>query len=408
MHFHSQRRLFFGIAMFALLLAAAVFGSSADRAGLDASRLAEIPRRMEQFVGSNQISGAVTLIARHGEIAALDAVGFSDLNAQRKLRTDDLFWIASMTKPITAAAVLMLQDEGKLSVNDPVEKYLPEFKNQWMVSTRTSTNMMLVRPPRPILIRDLLTHTSGLGDVPAPRGTASLAELTMAYAREPLKFPPGSKWEYCNSGINTLGRIVEVISGIPFAEFLQDRIFDPLDMDDTTFWPNARQAKRVAKSYQPGTNGSALAEAEIFFMKGPITDRGRTAFPSGGLFSTARDVAQFYYMMLNKGSWRGKRILSPEAVAELTRTQTGDIKTGFVDGMSFGYGFAVVKEPKGITRMMSPGTFGHGGAYGTQVWADPKRDLIVVLMIQRARLPNADASPMRDSLQEAAVAALAE
>jgi CubicO group peptidase (beta-lactamase class C family) len=419
LHFHSighgfgralcRGGIFAAAILFAsLLFLPPAFAGSPEKAGVDAARLAEIPRRMEQFVASNQIAGAVTLVARHGEIAALDAVGFSDLATQRKLRTDDLFWIASMTKPITAAAVLMLQDEGKLSVNDPVEKYLPEFKNQWLVSERTSTNMMLVKPPRAILIRDLLTHTSGLGDVPAPRATASLAELTMAYAREPLKFPPGSKWEYCNSGINTLGRIVEVVSGTSFAEFLQDRIFDPLDMDDTTFWPNARQVKRVAKSYQPGTNGPALAETEIFFIKGPLTDRRRTAFPAGGLFSTARDVAQFYFMMLNKGSWHGRKILSPEAVAELTRTQTGDIKTGFVDGMSFGYGFAVVKEPKGITRMVSPGTFGHGGAYGTQVWADPKKDLVVVLMIQRAKLPNADASPMRDSLQEAAVAALVE
>lgn len=380
--------------------------ASSQRAGMDVAKLSEIPRRMEQFVASNQISGAVTLVARQGEIVALDAVGLSDLGSQRKMRTDDLFWIASMTKPIAAAAVLMLQDEGKLSVNDPVEKYLPEFKNQWMASTRSATNMTLVRPPRAILIRDLLTHTSGLGDVPAPRGTVSLAELAMAYSREPLKFSPGSKWEYCNSGINTLGRIVEVVSGVSFADFLQRRIFDPLDMDDTTFWPTARQAKRLARSYQPGTNGAPLVDAEIFFMKGPLPDRSRTAFPAGGLFSTARDVAQFYFMMLNNGEWRGKRLLSSEAVTALTRTQTGDLRTGFVDGMSFGYGFAVVKEPKGVTRMMSAGTFGHGGAYGTQVWADPKKELLVVLMIQRAKLPNADASPMRDSLQEGAVAAL--
>jgi len=373
---------------------------------VDAAKLGEIPRRMEQFVASHEISGAVTLVARHGEVLALDAIGYSDLATKRAMRTDDLFWIASMTKPIVAAAVLMLQDEGKLSVNDPVEKHLPEFKNQWMIGTRTATNMTLVRPPRAILIRDLLTHTSGLGDVSSPRSHASLAELVMAYAREPLKFPPGSKWEYCNSGINTLGRIVEVVSGVPFAEFLQRRILDSLDMDDTTFWPSARQARRLAKSYQPGTNGAALVEAEIFFLKGPLSDRSRTPFPSGGLFSTARDIAQFYFMILHGGEWRGKRMLTREAVAELTRTQTGDIKTGFVDGMSFGYGFAVVKEPKGITRMMSPGTFGHGGAYGTQVWADPKRDLVVVLMIQRAKLPNADASPMREALQEAAVAAL--
>ena len=405
----SLMKIFFRAGA-ALLLFAAIYSHAASpslKAGMDSAKLAEIPKRMSQFVDSNIISGAVTLVARHGEIVELDAVGFSDLANHRKMRTDDLFWIASMTKPMTAVAVLMLQDEGKLSVDDPVQKYLPEFTSQWMVANRLATNMMLVRSPRPILIRDLLTHTSGLGDVPAPRANCSLAELVMAYAQQPLKFPPGSKWEYCNSGINTLGRIVEVVSSKPYAEFLQKRIFDPLGMDDTTFWPSASQVKRLAKSYQAGKNGG-LEEASIFFIKGPLSDHNRTAFPAGGLFSTARDVSRFYQMMLNGGEWRGRRMLSREAVAQMTRTESGDIKTGFVDGMSWGYGFAVVKEPKGVTRMLSPGTFGHGGAYGTQSWVDPKQDLILVLMIQWAKVPNADASPIRDSFQEAAVKAIME
>jgi CubicO group peptidase (beta-lactamase class C family) len=396
---------------FCLVLVAALSlqaGSSSLRSGMDTAKLAEIPRRMQAFVESNQISGAVTLVMRRGEVIALEAVGFSDLATRRRMRTDDLFWIASMTKPITATAVLMLQDEGKLSVNDPVEKHLPEFKGQWLAVESTSSNLTLMRPPRPVLIRDLLTHTSGLGDVPAPRVDCSLAELVMAYSQAPLRFPPGTKWQYSNPGINTLGRIVEVVSGIGFAEFLQKRIFDPLDMDDTTFWPRAKDLKRLAKSYQPGTNGPALVETAIWFMQGQLTNRKRTAHPSGGLFSTAEDVAAFYRMMLNNGMAGSKRLLSTNAIAELTRTQTGEIKTGFVDGMSFGYGFAVVKEPKGVTRMLSPGTFGHGGAYGTQVWADPKRDLTTVLMIQRAKLPNADGSHLREALQEAAVAAVAE
>jgi CubicO group peptidase (beta-lactamase class C family) len=381
--------------------------SPARKAGMDSVRLSEIPKRMSPFVESNIVSGVVTLVERRGEIVALDAVGHSDLGTRRKMRTDDLFWIASMTKPMAAVAVLMLQDEGKLSVNDPVQKHLPEFTNQWMVASRSATNVALVRSPRAILIRDLLTHTSGLGDVPAPRSDCSLAELTMAYAREPLKFPPGSRWEYCNSGINVLGRIVEVVSGVPFAEFLQKRLFNPLDMDDTTFWPNASQAKRIAKTYRAGANG-ALEETTIPFIKGALTDRKRTPYPSGGLFSTARDVSHFYRMMLDGGRYGGKRLFSREAVAEMTRTQTGEIKTGFVDGMSWGYGFAVVKEPKGITGMLSPGTFGHGGAYGTQSWADPRKDLILVLMFQWARVPNADASPLRAAFQEAAAAAIVE
>lgn len=393
----------------ALLFAAisTAFAASPTKLGMDAAKLAEIPRRLAPFVDTNLIAGAVTLVARHGEVVAVDAIGYSDLSAGRKMKKNDLFWIASMTKPMTAVAVLMLQDEGKLSVDDPVERYLPEFKNQWMISTRSASNIALVKPPRPIRIRDLLTHTSGLGDVPPPRGDCSLAELVMAYSQQPLKFAPGSKWEYCNSGINTLGRIVEVVSGQSFAAFLQERLFDPLDMDETTFWPSRSQVKRVAKPYQAGKSGQ-LEEGQIFFIKGPLTDRKRTAFPAGGLFSTASDVARFYQMMLNDGVGRGERLLSHAAVEELTRTQTGDLKTGFTDGMSFGFGFAVVKEPRGVARMLSAGTFGHGGAYGTQSWADPHKNMIFVLMYQWSKVPNADASPIREIFQDAAVNAIAD
>jgi CubicO group peptidase (beta-lactamase class C family) len=322
------------------------------------------------------------------------------------MRPDNLFWIASMTKPITASAVLMLQDEARLSVDDPVEKYLPEFKNQWLIEGRSDDKLALVRPARPIRLRDLLTHTSGLGDVPAPRPYSTLAELVMGYSQQPLQFPPGTKWSYSNAGINTLGRIVEVVSGQKYEDFLRQRIFRPLGMNDTTFWPARGQIKRIAKSYQPAKDGRGLEEIEISFIKGNLGDRKRTPFPAGGLFSTARDIARFYQMMLNGGKYDGKWLLSNHAVEEMTRTQTGEIKTGFTEGMSYGFGFAVVKEPAGVTGMLSPGTFGHGGAYGTQSWADPKKDLILILMIQRAKLPNADASEVRRAFQEAAVAAI--
>ncbi len=393
------------------LLTAVLFASpslaAAPTAGFDPARLKEIPARMQKFVDDSTVAGAVTLVARHGQVASVEAVGYADLATKAPMRTDNLFWIASMTKPMTAVAVLMLQDEGKLSVDDPVEKHLPEFKDQWLAQSRSATNVTLVKPARPITVRDLLTHTSGLGDVPLPRMHSTLAELAMAYSQQPLKFPPGSKWEYCNSGINTLGRIVEVASGQPFAEFLQKRLFNPLGMRETTFWPTPAQARRLAKPYQP-KQGGGLELTDIGFIKGGISDRERPPFPSGGLFSTASDVARFYQMMLAGGECRGKRLLSREAVSQLTHTQTSDIKTGFTDGMSWGLGFAVVKEPKGVTEMLSASTFGHGGAYGTQSWADPKKDLIVVLMIQRAKMGNADASEVRRALQAAAVAAIVD
>ncbi len=397
----------FSLFLFAAVLFALPPLAAAPSAGFDPARLKEIPARMQKFVDDSTVSGAVTLVARSGQVASVEAVGFADLASKTPMRPDNLFWIASMTKPMTAVAVLMLQDDGKLSVDEPVEKHLPEFKDQWLTQSRSATNMTLVKPARPITVRDLLTHTSGLGDVTLPRMHSTLAELAMAYSQQPLKFPPGSKWEYCNSGINTLGRIVEVASGQPFDEFLQKRLFNPLGMKETTFWPTPAQARRLAKPYQPKPGGG-LELTDIWFIKGGISDHERPPFPSGGLFSTAADVARFYQMMLEGGEWRGKRLLSREAVSQLTRTQTSDIKTGFTDGMSWGLGFAVVKAPKGVTEMLSAGTFGHGGAYGTQSWADPKKDLIVVLMIQRAKIGNADASEVRRALQEAAVAAMVD
>lgn len=388
-----------------VLMAGSVMAQSTNPA-LNSAALREVPSRLQRFIDDHTLSGAVTLVGYQGKIAALDAIGQADLEKGTPMRPDALFWIASMTKPITAVAVLMLQDEGALSVEDPVEKHLPEFKNQWLIEARTNDSMTLRRPHRPITIRDLLTHTSGIGEVASPRADASLAELVAAYSQQPLQFPPGSKWSYSNPGINTLGRIVEVLSGKSYADFLQSRLFDPLGMTNTTFWPTEAQAQRLAVSYQPKSGGKGLEATDIFFLKGGLTDRRRTAIPAGGLFSTAADYYRFCQMMMSGGKFQGKQLLSEESVKAMTRTQTGDIPTGFTDGMSFGFGFAVVKEPSGVTGMLSPGTFGHGGAYGTQAWVDPKKDLILILMIQRAKLPNADRSEVRQVFQATAASAL--
>jgi len=339
-------------------------------------------------------------------VVSLDTVGLADIASRRRMKQDDLFWIASMTKPMTGVAVLMLQDEGRLDVNDPVEKYLPEFKDQWLVETKSKTAMTLKRPARPITLKDLLTHTAGVPNVEAPRPHSPLAEVVVLASQQPLQFEPGSKWSYSNSGINTLGRIVEIVSGMAFDDFLEQRLFKPLGMKNTTFHPTRRQSRRVATSYEKDKATGRLKAADIYFFKGDLWDTQRTVYPAGGLFSTAEDVRRFYQMMLNGGTWNGKRLLSAEAVHELTHTQTGDIKTGFTDGMSWGLGFQVVKEPQGVTRMLSPGTFGHGGAYGTQSWADPERGVIYILMIQRKGFPNGDNSDVRNAFQTAAAALL--
>ena len=379
---------------------------SPNAPALDAARLAEVPKQFQKFVDEGAIAGAVTLVARHDKVVALEAVGFADLASKKPMKSDNLFWIASMTKPLTATAVLMLQEAGKLNVNDPVEKYLPEFHGQWMIAENATNSLLLKRPARPITLHDLLTHTSGLGDMPPPRVETTLAELVIGYANKPLAFEPGSKWTYSTAGINTLGRIVEVVSGQPFAEFLDERMLHPLGMKSTTFWPTARQARRLATAYAPGPGGKGLAPVDIYFIKGGVENRARPPLPGGGLFSTAEDMAKFYQCILNDGIAGGKRLLSKEAVAQMTSVQTGELKCGFVDGMAFGLGWGVVKQPQGVTAMLSSGTFGHGGAYGTQGWVDAQNDLIYVMMIQRAKLANGDASDMRRTFQETVAGAL--
>jgi CubicO group peptidase (beta-lactamase class C family) len=380
--------------------------SSKNAAGFDPQKLAAIRQRMQKFVDDGTIAGAVTLVARRGQVASLDAVGQADIANHKPMKPDSMFWIASMTKPITATAIMMLRDEGKLAVEDPVEKFLPEFKGQWLTANKSNHSLSLKRPARPVTLKDLLNHTSGVGNAPNTGRDLSLSELVLLYSQQPLKYEPGSKWEYNNAAIDTLGRVVEVVSGDTFENFLQKRIFKPLGMKDTTFYPSGGQLKRVAKSYEPGTNG--LQEVPISFIKGPLEARTRPAFPSGGLFSTASDMFKFYQMVLNGGACEGKRIVSSESIAMMTKTQTGDLKTGFTEGMSWGLGWAVVREPKGVTAMLSKGTYGHGGAYGTQGWVDPEKQMVFVLMIQRAKLPNADASPVRQAFQEAAVAAVVD
>ena len=355
---------------------------------------------MNGFVADNVIAGSVTAVATQSDILSLETTGFANLEKKKTMPPDALFWIASMTKPMAAVCVLQLHESGKLSIEDPVEKHLPEFAGQWMIESRAKGKLTLKKPARAITIRDLLTHTSGLPNTNSPRPESTLAELVMSYSKTPLQFEPGSRWSYSNAGINVLGRIVEVVSDTPFAEYLQTHVLDPCGMKDTTFWPTPAQAKRIATSYRPGRDGQ-LERTEVYFLKGGLSNRKRTPYPAGGLYSTATDVVRFYQMMLNGGTFKGQRVLKKETAALMTRTQTGDIKTGFVDGMSWGLGFQVVKTPQGVTASLSAGTYGHGGAYATQSWADPKTGHIVVLMIQRAGFRNGDNSPVRKAFQEA-------
>jgi CubicO group peptidase (beta-lactamase class C family) len=248
----------------------------------------------------------------------------------------------------------------------------------------------------------LAAYPKGVDDVYTKRHR-TLSETTLAVGLLPLEFEPGTKWSYCNSGIDTLGRIIEVVSGESYENFLKKRVFDPLEMHDTSFYPDKSQLARMALIYAKDREGKLTPSPNAIIELPPVP---KHPIPAGGLISCGEDLAKLYRMMLNKGELNGKRILSEKAVTEMTRVQTGEIKTGFVEGMGFGYGWAVVREPKGVTAMLAPGTFGHGGAFGTQGWIDPTNDVFVILLIQRSGLVNGDASPMRQALQELALAAV--
>lgn len=386
-----------------MVVALLVLPSTASgQSGPTSSRVREA---MQRFVDEKVISGAVVVVGNEKGIIALETVGLRDVEANLPMRADTLFRIASMTKPITATAIMILVDEGKLKIDDPVEKHLPAFHGQMKLAYHQGDTYIAARPARPITLRDLLTHTSGLPDGPLPdsperdaRPATTLAESSENYARRRLTFEPGSKWSYSNAGINTLGRVIEVASGMSYEDFLKKRIFEPLGMTDTTFYPSPDQMSRLAMTYAlDGKDLQPVSSVKVAPIQGQ-----RPPSPAGGLYSTALDLVKFDRMLLGKGSFERRRILSETTFAEMTRLQTGEIKCGFVDGMGFGLGVGYVKQPIGVTQPLSTGSFGHGGAYGTQNWLDPKQAKFGIMLIQRTGLPNNDGSPMRREFQKAA------
>ena len=356
-----------------------------------------IAERMRRAVDEKEVAGTVTLVVSRDKVVALDTVGQADVANNVPMKADTIFWIASMTKPVAATAVMMLQDEGKLSVEDPVGKFVPELKD---LKTKDGK-------PANVTLRHLLTHTAGMGEATGEQSKAAekLADLIPHFAAQPVKFEPGTKWEYSQSGINALGRVVEIVSGKPFQDFVQERLFGPLGMKDTTFYLSADQMPRLAKSYKK--TGDKLEEAPIFILEGHAPNsRQRYPAANGGLFSTAPDYGRFCQMILNEGTLEGRRYLKPETVKQMTSVQTPEsIKTGFTEGNGWGLGWCVVRNPQGVSEKLSAGSFGHGGAYGTQAWIDPTKGRAYVLMTQRANFPNSDNSPVRKAFQEAAAAA---
>jgi CubicO group peptidase (beta-lactamase class C family) len=369
---------------------------NAGEVSFDQARLANINAGVSEFVADHQVSGAVTAVATASRVSHLSAVGQADIVSGRTMQTDSIFRIASMTKPITATAMMILHDEGKLSIDDPIAKFIPAFKGQKLKDGSAV---------RSVTIRDVLTHTAGLSRPPGSDFlTKSLEEIVDDIGRAPLAFEPGSKWQY-SSGLNVAARIIEVLSGESYADFLDSRLFKPLGMKDTTFVLSKAQASRLAMTYSPKEGGGGIVpSSHASVILDPTVQR--TPNPSGGLFSTAADIVRFYQMILSGGKSAEQSIISKKSIELMTTVQSGDVVTGFTPGNGWGLGWCVVRNPQGVSRLLNPGTCGHGGAFGTQVWMDPQRGVVFVLMIQRTNFGNADGSDIRDVFQEAAIMAI--
>lgn len=410
MTFDDFRRSLSGIAC--LLLVAFGFHAVDVRAAeFDADALQKLHPKLQEFVDKNVVAGVVVAVGTHRGLEMVEVAGYQNLSQKLPMRPDAMFRIASMTKPVTALAIMILVDEGKVSLDDPVEKHLPEFKGQMILTAADKETgvITLKKPSRPITIRDLLTHTSGLPGG-FPDGIADLyfkRQLTLGEAvaissQRPLDFEPGTKWSYCNAGIDTLGRIVEVVSKSSYEDFLQNRIFEPLGMWDTTFYPTDNQLTRLAGLYD-------IKEGKLhdvgFQLLGP-TKNAKHPIPAGGLYSTVEDLGRLYQVMLLRGAIGELRIVSEKSVTEMTKDQVPGLTAGFTPNIGMGLGWQVTRQPNGVHAMLSPGTFGHGGAFGTQGWIDPEKDLFVILLIQRVGIANADASDIRREVQQLIVDAI--
>jgi CubicO group peptidase (beta-lactamase class C family) len=371
-----------------------------SRRGLSAERLARVDRWLQQYVDENRLPGAVALVLRDGEPVYERAVGWSDKEAGRRMTTGTIFRIASQSKAITSAAVLALVEEGKVSVTDPVSRFLPAYA-QTTVSVPTDGGGTDVVPARrPITIRDLLTHTAGIsygtdrhvsalyqekGLGPAAGAgwyTADkdepICETMDRLGTLPFVAHPGASYVY---GYNTdvLGCVVERASGVPLDQFIRARITGPLGMRDTQFFLPAAQRDRLAAVYASGPDGRMVRAPEGGRGQGAYVDGPRRSFAGGaGLLSTAQDYARFLEMVRNGGALGGVRVLAPRTVQLMTTNQLGTLRGG---DLGFGYGFETT-ERFGARSMDSVGAFGWGGAYGSSYRVDPASGMTMVLMIQ--------------------------
>ena len=368
------RRVAVALAFCLCLVAVAwpVSGQRADQAGpaVSSDRLARIGQMIDRRIAAGEVPGTVTLVAQNGRIVHFEARGVMDIETKRPMAKDTIFRLASLTKPVTTVAVLMLVEEGKLRLNDPISKFIPAYADVKVAVTPART----VAVSRPVTIRDLLTHTSGFvspAQIPTDPN-ATLAELVPRFASEPLEFQPGTQWTYSNTvAFDTLARIVEILSGQTYDRFLSERIFDPLGMRDTAHTLSAAQKQRLATRYDVTPTG---------LRKNVRTETPRYFGGAGALSSTAEDYYRFAQMLLNKGELNGKRLLSPRAVELMESVQIPDTLPGRTPGTGWGLGVRVISDNARAGVFLSNGSFGWSGATGTHFWVDPAENLVAVLM----------------------------
>ncbi len=424
--FKKVRNLLIGLAIMLVMApvsAKEMSSTKPERQGFSSERLAKLTQLMNAKVEDGTMVGGMGMIARNGKIIYSQTYGQADREAGKVMTDDAIYRIYSMSKPITGVALMMLYEEGKFRLNDPIAMYIPEMVNLQIALSTGGTGVVsdgttstaigsgdesLVgqtrKATRQPTIRDLMTHTAGLtygifGNTEVDQayrkaellGDMDLKEFVTVLGKLPLQYDPGSQWHYSVS-VDVQGYLVEVLSGMKFSEFLEQRIFAPLDMQDTAFKVNEGNKDRLAQLYKPEgvtadnyfspATGSGLELADAFISAGYIYG-GKFESGGGGLVATARDYLRFSQMMLNGGELDGVRILSPKTVDLMTTNHIGDLGLGYGrEGMGFGLDFAVVLNPGEVGEVSSAGEYNWGGAAGTRFWIDPQEQLIGLFMVQ--------------------------
>jgi CubicO group peptidase (beta-lactamase class C family) len=363
-----------------------------ERAGMSSDRINRIKPIMQKYVDENKLPGMITMVARHGKVVHFEKYGLMDVDKPMQLNT--IFRIASMTKPVTSVAIMMLYEEGYFQLNDPVSDYIPEFKDLKVLSSIDKNGLHVVDQIKPMTIQDLLIHTSGLTGVGADSpvdsmynaanlSDGSLKDMIQKISKIPLLYQPGTTWNYSRS-TEVLGYLIEVLSGKPFNVFLKERIFTPLNMIDTDFYVPKEKLNRVGAVYAPDSLGIQIIMEPDTMVTIPKFFSG-----NGGLVSTARDYMIFSQMLLNRGEYNGVRLLGSRTIDLMTSNHISneimpcdDFFGPLLSGMGFGYGFAVLQDNTQANIIGSKGSYWWSGSGNTYFYIDPKEDLIIILMMQ--------------------------